>query len=279
VLVDRVIRLMLAGTEPSRIMCLTFTKAAAAEMANRLFERLSNGSRCPMRHWRSFCRTRLAAPGKALLERARQLFTRALETPGGLKIQTIHAFCERVLQLFPVEAGVVPHFTMLDDREALGLLQSARNAVLQSAKSDAGSVIGAALLDVANRVNPDQFDDLLTQLLAQRSTLRHIFDEEAGLARAESLLRQHLSLEQGLTREALLQGLSCEAERYLQLADLLDAGSKTEKETALRIRQVAPPAMSRFSTCAMSSSPTNARYANGWPTSLPMTGMAGSTNW
>jgi ATP-dependent helicase/nuclease subunit A len=239
VLVDRVIRLMLAGTEPSRIMCLTFTKAAAAEMANRLFERLSK--------WIALEDDALAAElakldspraGKALLERARQLFTRALETPGGLKIQTIHAFCERVLQLFPVEAGVVPHFTMLDDREALGLLQSARNAVLQSAKSDAGSVIGAALLDVANRVNPDQFDDLLTQLLAQRSTLRHIFDEEAGLARAESLLRQHLSLEQGLTREALLQGLSCEAERYLQLAELLDAGSKTEKETALRIRQV-----------------------------------------
>ena len=218
-------------------MCLTFTKAAAAEMANRLFERLSK--------WIALEDDALAAElakldspraDTALLERARQLFTRALETPGGLKIQTIHAFCERVLQLFPVEAGVVPHFTMLDDREALGLLQSARNAVLQSAKSDGGSVIGAALLDVANRVNPDQFDKLLTQLLAQRSTLRHVLEEETGLAHAESLLRQHLSLEQGLTRDVLQQGLSCEAKRYLELAELLDGGSKTEKETALKIR-------------------------------------------
>ena len=144
VLVDRVIRLMLAGAEPSRIMCLTFTKAAAAEMANRLFERLSK--------WIALDDAELAdrlarlgspEPEAHLLERARQLFTRALETPGGLKIQTIHAFCERVLQLFPVEAGIVPHFTMLDDRESLSLLQSARNGVLAAAKADGPSLLGA----------------------------------------------------------------------------------------------------------------------------------------
>ena len=237
VLVDRVIRLMLTGTEPSRIMCLTFTKAAAAEMANRLFERLSK--------WIALddesLAGRLAELGSSdadepLLERARQLFTRALETPGGLKIQTIHAFCERVLQLFPVEAGVVPHFTMLDDREALSLLQQARNTVLASAKADEATVLGAALLDVANRVSPDDFDKLLTQLLAQRASLRQLFDEEAGLERADSLLRAHLSLEQGLTREVLLKGLSCEAEQYIQFAELLEQGTKTEIETARDIK-------------------------------------------
>ncbi len=197
VLVDRVIRLMLTGTEPSRIMCLTFTKAAAAEMANRLFERLSK--------WialddaalgRELEKLGSQGASTALLERARQLFTRALETPGGLKIQTIHAFCERVLQLFPVEAGVVPHFTMLDERESLGLLQSARNNVLEAAKADGASALGAALLDVANRVSADDFDRILTELLGKRSNLRKVFEDESGLARAESLLRQHLSLEQ-----------------------------------------------------------------------------------
>jgi ATP-dependent helicase/nuclease subunit A len=233
VLVDRVIRLMLAGTEPSRIMCLTFTKAAAAEMANRLFERLGK--------WIALTDEALTAElekldvrraDAALLERARQLFTRALETPGGLKIQTIHAFCERVLQLFPVEAGVVPHFTMLDDRESLSLLQSARNAVLQSAKSDGASDLGAALLDVANRVNPDQFDKLLTQLLAQRSTLRQLFDEDAGLSRADSLLRQHLSLEQGLTREALQSGMALDKNAYERFASALDGGNENDRKRA-----------------------------------------------
>jgi ATP-dependent helicase/nuclease subunit A len=109
VLVNRVIRLMLAGVPPERILCLTYTRAAAAEMSRRLFDVLSS--------W-------IPLDDEALIERihkisgyarfggelkkARRLFARALETPGGLKIQTIHAFCERLLQRFPVEAGVVP---------------------------------------------------------------------------------------------------------------------------------------------------------------------------
>jgi ATP-dependent helicase/nuclease subunit A len=238
VLVDRVIRLMLAGAEPSRIMCLTFTKAAAAEMANRLFERLAT--------WIAMddaalvdLLAKLDCPNAdaPLLERARQLFTRALETPGGLKIQTIHAFCERVLQLFPVEAGVVPHFTMLDDRESLNLLQAARNKVLESAKSDGGSALGAALLDIANRVSADDFDRLLTQLLTKRANLRELFDGEGGLQQAESLLRSYMNLEQGLTREVLQSGLNCDVKRYQDLAVLLEGGSANEREMAVDIRK------------------------------------------
>ena len=237
VLVDRVIRLMLAGTEPSHIMCLTFTKAAAAEMANRLFDRLSK--------WIALddtaLRAQLAKLGTEdaeahLLERARQLFTRALETPGGLKIQTIHAFCERVLQLFPVEAGIVPNFAMLDDRESLRLLEQARNGVLAAAKADGASALGASLLDIANRVSADEFDRLLTQLLAKRSNLRALF-EEGGLQQVESRLRQYMSLEQGLTPEALVAGLTCDVKRYIALAELLEGGSKSEKATAAGIRK------------------------------------------
>ncbi|MEI7598104.1 MAG: double-strand break repair helicase AddA [Aestuariivirga sp.] len=236
VLVDRVVRLMLDGTEPSRIMCLTFTKAAAAEMANRLFDRLSKWIALDDTALRAELK-KLGSPdaGAALLERARQLFTRALETPGGLKIQTIHAFCERVLQLFPVEAGVVPHFTMLDDREQLSLLQEARNGVLSGAQ-DETTDIGKALSDVVNRVNADDFDKLLTQLLSKRSTLRALFDEEKGLEQAESLLRMHMSLEQGITRDSLVAGLSCDVTRYLELADALDGGTDTEKKTAAKLR-------------------------------------------
>jgi ATP-dependent helicase/nuclease subunit A len=236
VLVDRVVRLMLGGTEPSRIMCLTFTKAAAAEMANRLFERLSKWIALDDAALKAELK-KLGAPDaeKVLLERARQLFTRALETPGGLKIQTIHAFCERVLQLFPVEAGIVPHFAMLDDREQLTLLQEARNAVLSAAKDEA-TEIGAALRDVANRVNADDFDKLLTQLLARRANLRALFEEEKGLERAESLLRLHLSLGQGVTRETLVTSLACDVKRYRELADALDGGSDTERKKAAEIR-------------------------------------------
>ncbi|MCA3555958.1 double-strand break repair helicase AddA [Aestuariivirga sp.] len=238
VLVDRVVRLMLGGAGPSRIMCLTFTRAAAAEMANRLFDRLSKWTALDDQALRDELR-KLGSPDadQALLERARQLFTRALETPGGLRIQTIHAFCERVLQLFPVEAGIVPHFAMLDEREQLALLREARNAVLSSA-TDGTTETGAALGDVANRVSPDDFDKLLTGLLARRASLRALFEEECGLERAEALLRLHLSLGQGVTRESIVSGLACDATRYLELAELLGKGTPSEKETAAEIRKV-----------------------------------------
>ena len=237
VLVDRVVRLMLDGTEPSRIMCLTFTKAAAAEMANRLFDRLSKWIALDDEALRGeLAKLDIDKADARRLDRARQLFTRALETPGGLKIQTIHAFCERVLQLFPVEAGIVPHFTMLDDRESLALLQDARNGVLKAAKADEASPIGMALVDVANRVSPDGFDSLLSQLLGKRANLRALFDEASGLQRAESLLRAHMSLEQGVTRETLLAGLACDVKRYRELADALDGGSATERKRGAEIR-------------------------------------------
>ncbi len=238
VLVDRVVRLMLGGTEPSRIMCLTFTKAAAAEMANRLFERLSTWIAMDDAALRNKL-GELGSPGAspALMERARQLFTRALETPGGLKIQTIHAFCERVLQLFPVEAGVVPHFTLLDDRQSADLLEKARNAVLREAKADGSSPLSQALVDVANKLNPDAFDQLLTQLLSKRSDLRAILDAEAGLAEAAAHLRSYLSLAEDVTADGLLASLAADKQRYLDYAAALETGSAAEKKSAVLIRE------------------------------------------
>ena len=121
VLSRRVIRLLLAGVDPARILCLTFTKAAAAEMANRVFAELGA--------WTTLADAELAEriaeleggrPTPATLAAARRLFAAALDTPGGLKIQTIHAFCERLLHQFPFEANVAGHFEVLDERDADG---------------------------------------------------------------------------------------------------------------------------------------------------------------
>ncbi|MBC6416699.1 MAG: UvrD-helicase domain-containing protein, partial [Rhodospirillales bacterium] len=98
VLSQRVIRLLLSGCRPSAILCLTYTKAAASEMANRVFERLAGWTRIDDKALAAEL-TELEGrhPDAARLHLARQLFARALETQGGLKIQTIHAFCEAVL--------------------------------------------------------------------------------------------------------------------------------------------------------------------------------------
>jgi ATP-dependent helicase/nuclease subunit A len=120
VLTDRVARLLLIGTDPQKILCLTYTKAAASEMQNRLFRRLGRWAMLD----EPLLRQELADLGVAgriddeMLARARRLFARAIETPGGLKIQTIHAFCAALLRRFPLEAGVSPDFAELDDRSS-----------------------------------------------------------------------------------------------------------------------------------------------------------------
>lgn len=145
VLIDRVARLLLAGAAPNRILCLTYTKAAAAEMQNRLFKRLGG--------WAMADDGLLAAelvalgepaPDPGVLAQARRLFARALETPGGLKIQTLHAFCATILRRFPLEAGVPPDFAEADDRN----LDRLRQSVLDGLATGAGAAVLDDLLAV-----------------------------------------------------------------------------------------------------------------------------------
>ena len=125
VLSDRVLRLLLAGTPPGKILCLTFTKAAAANMAIRVFERLGR--------WVTLDDESLIAeltelegqrPSRDQVRLARRLFARAVETPGGLKIDTIHAFCERLLHLVPFEANVPARFAVLDEAQSAEMRQA-----------------------------------------------------------------------------------------------------------------------------------------------------------
>ena len=138
VLVDRVIRLLLAGTPPQRIICLTFTRAAAAEMANRLLKQLGKWAVLDDETLRSnLSELGVETPGSVDLARARRLFASALETPGGLNIQTIHAFCEALLKRFPLEAGLPPHFEVLDERASAAMYrESIAQALEKAAKGD-----------------------------------------------------------------------------------------------------------------------------------------------
>ena len=127
-LVNRVARLLLGGAKPEHILCVTYTKAAAAEMQGRLFETLGN--------WAVLEDHKLTEElvkideGGRDLPRARALFARALETPGGLKIQTIHAFCEKLLRRFPLEASLSPAFQVQDDLTGHRLSEAARDQLL-----------------------------------------------------------------------------------------------------------------------------------------------------
>src|SRR5258708_10310780 len=145
VLAQRAIRLLLAGVPPARILCLTFTKAAAAHMANQVLNTL--------REWAGLgddaLDARLAAidalpQSSARRAIARRLFATAIETPGGLKVQTIHAFCDRVLHQFPFDARVPAGFTVLEEAGERELLNRVRGSVLLNAANEPARKLGRA---------------------------------------------------------------------------------------------------------------------------------------
>jgi len=133
-LANRVARLLLADAEPQKILCLTFTKAAAAEMQGRLFGQLGEWSMLPDDALRDRI-VKIGGDAHTYLPKARRLFAAALETPGGLKVLTLHAFCQIVLSRFPLEAGIPPAFDVLDDQSARELIGEERQRVLERAGS------------------------------------------------------------------------------------------------------------------------------------------------
>jgi len=195
VLIDRVARLLL-GTgkgpppDPSRILCLTFTRAAAATMQNKLFERLGDWAlmsdddlRKQMHELHGDKYAELSE--KIDLKRARRLFAQALETPGGLRIQTIHAFCESLLRRFPWEAGVSPDFALIEDFDAEALRHEARDAVFDDAFADVdGNREADPLFAATKRVLADAQESGLSPLIGEILAQRHVFetDEETFLA-------------------------------------------------------------------------------------------------
>ncbi|HMA49357.1 MAG TPA: UvrD-helicase domain-containing protein, partial [Magnetospirillaceae bacterium] len=123
VLTDRVLALLLAGSPPERLLCLTFTKAAASEMANRIAARLANWATAEDAALDKELAPLLGTePTPEQRVGARRLFARLLDTPGGMRIETIHAFCQSLLRRFPLEAGLAPHFQVMDDRDSGELL-------------------------------------------------------------------------------------------------------------------------------------------------------------
>ncbi|WP_455480762.1 double-strand break repair helicase AddA [Bartonella sp. B12(2025)] len=168
VLSERVIRLLLNGTPPARILCLTYTKAAAAVMQSRIFRTLSSWNELNDEELQATLSRLENKPANAQkLTLARQLFAHALETPGGLKIQTIHAFCESLLHQFMLEANIAGHFELLDDINQKKLLQEARRQLLT--RNDAQSVL-KQLLEV---ISESAFSQLLDEATQKQHKLSH----------------------------------------------------------------------------------------------------------
>lgn len=241
VLTDRVLRLMLTGTPPARILCLTFTKAAAAEMAIRINRTLGVWATSPD----ADLEDRLAdltgeRPSADTRTAARRLFAQVVDCPGGMKIQTIHAFCQSLLRRFPLEAGLAPHFEVMDERTAAGLLTEARDEALHAARATPDSPLGQALARLTAELNAEDFASLLAELAGQRGRVQTLFGEFGELDGAVAAVRRALGVAPGET-EASILAAAC-ADDAFDDAGLRDAcralasGTKTDVERGIGIQ-------------------------------------------
>lgn len=227
VLTDRVARLLLQGVDPQKILCLTYTKAAAGEMQNRLFRRLGQWTMLPDDKL-SGALDELGVPGKIepeRLRRARTLFARAIETPGGLKIQTIHSFCASLLRRFPLEAGVSPQFSEMEDR-ATALLHE---EILEDLASGPERYLVDGLAQYAT-------DQTLVELVNQLAGMRESFDQ--------TLTPEQLQIRLGLPRdygaEKLAQEVFDGSERGLfdAILPVLRTGGATDSKAAAKLSEI-----------------------------------------
>src|SRR5437868_7841797 len=143
VLTGRVLRLLLSGAPPETILCLTFTKAAAAEMANRIGARLAAWVRMKDPDLKKDLFALGERNDPLTVQRARRLFAKVLEAPGGLRIQTIHSFAQTLLASFPAEAGIAPGFQSLEGRAE----QELGRTTLANLLADADASGSEALID------------------------------------------------------------------------------------------------------------------------------------
>ena len=241
VLVNRVIRLLLDGVPPEKILCVTFTKAAAANMAERVFSRLG--------HWVTLNDAALdteirnagvATPNARLRARARELFASALETPGGLKVQTIHALCTRLLQQFPFESNVPARFSVLDDRDQNEMMERASLKVLLQAAAAPDSAEGRALTVAMTSAADVTFRDVVREASLSRDKFLAWIAHAGSTEIAMAQLCATLGVSATDTREAIeleiVDGPHLPRRDWTATADILATGSKTDGDQAMRLR-------------------------------------------
>ncbi len=234
VLTNRVARLLLSGCEPQKILCLTYTKAAAAEMQNRLFDSLGEWAMKPDAELRD----ELATLGETALDAdrlklARTLFARALETPGGLKIQTIHSFCGAILRRFPLEAGVSPQFQEMEDRQA----KLMRADIIEEIAETSAYIFD----QMARYLTGDDVEALLGDILRFQADFVADFDADATA--------QVLGTQVGLTDERILAGVmgGVSDADIAQLAEAMATGSASN----IAFSQKLPLAQNMSATAAL----------------------------
>ncbi|HKM87866.1 MAG TPA: double-strand break repair helicase AddA [Xanthobacteraceae bacterium] len=239
VLAQRVINLLLKSVEPEKILCVTFTKAAAANMSKQVFDRLA--------HWTTLDDAALdkairehanTAPDQRQRALARRLFARALETPGGLKVQTIHAFCTQLLHQFPFEANVAARFSVLDEAEQSQLLERLTLKVLLDGAATPDSALAGALDSAMTAAADQTFREVVREAIGKRDAVSGWVMSAGSVEAAVANLSRTLGVEASDSIDgietAYFAGPVIAPSEWPALAKVLALGGKTDCEQADR---------------------------------------------
>jgi ATP-dependent helicase/nuclease subunit A len=244
VLAQRVINLLLEGVAPEKILCITFTKAAAANMAKQVFDRLAEWTMLDDAALddaiAAHANGAATAPRRAL---ARRLFARALETPGGLKVHTIHAFCTQLLHQFPFEANVAARFSVLDDAEQSQLLERLTLGVLLDGAAAPDSALARALTIAMTAAADQTFRDVVREAIGHRDAIEHWVNGAGSVQGAIASLSKELGIDPSDTLDAIeaayFDGAIIASEEWPAIAQALAQGGKTDCEQADRFARLA----------------------------------------
>ncbi len=239
-LANRVLSLLLHGIEPVKILCLTFTNAAAAEMGSRILNAL--GSWVMASEEELLGKVSYLTGGNVsdiLLKRARSLFATVLEAPQGMNIQTIHGFSQSLLRRFPLEAEVSPYFSVMDSRSEQEALAEARLRLFNHAqKSDSG--ITLALDALARSVSESGFHKLIGEIIKNKRKFRKLLQNIGQLPAIQHQLYSYFKLKPDTTKESLLAEYFVYDEKQVanlrMVADMLLKSDKTtDTQTGVRL--------------------------------------------
>jgi ATP-dependent helicase/nuclease subunit A len=234
VLTSRVTRLLLSGVEPQRILCLTFTRAAAAEMSLRVTAMLSEWATCDDNQLsKSLSELQGTAPSAKQMTSARRLFAQVLACPGGMRIRTIHAFCQEILRRFPIEAGLAPHFAVIEDSDARAMQDEAQQDLLRDAANDPGGAIGLALNKLSRELGEREFSGAMQSLINDKSRLRAAIAQAGSLGGLVAALRARLDLAPDDSSDSIRTAALDDRmprDRLRQAARALLQGGKTAKD-------------------------------------------------
>lgn len=232
VLTDRVLRLLLAGNDSSKILCLTYTRNAAAEMQNRIAKKLSDWATISDEELSNQLKNIDSDDEHSRIE-ARKLFAKMLDTPDGLKIMTIHSFCQSLLKRFPIEAGVSPEFQVMDELRTADFIEQARIEVLSDPS------MSETLNHIANYCSEDKFKETINEITGHLPDFSNFF-QSSSEAQRRSLYEKAFSLPRNTTFETLTDNYfkkmdSNTIEKCIN--DLESSSSKTSVERGFYLEQ------------------------------------------